>query len=65
MAEGSDGKTTNNMWSLLPSFDPAVDVVREYIEKVHRRHLPQVVLGPKLGLQGNRMGAGRQFQQRL
>lgn len=33
MGESSGGKT-NNMWSLLPSFDPAADVVREYIETV-------------------------------
>eukprot|EP00435_Cladocopium_sp_Y103_P018863 s1565_g4.t1 len=30
---GSDERS-NNIWSLLPSFDPAIDNVREYIEKV-------------------------------
>ena len=32
-AEVSEDKG-NHVWTLLPSFDPAVDNVREYIEKV-------------------------------
>ena len=31
---GSSDEKGNSIWSLLPSFDPAVDNVREYVEKV-------------------------------
>ena len=33
MSASSEDKS-QNLWSLLPSFDPAVDNVREYVEKV-------------------------------
>ena len=32
--EGTEGNEKNHLWALLPSFDPAVDPIREYIEKV-------------------------------
>ncbi len=31
---GSGDSQGNNLWALLPSFDPAVDDIREYVEKV-------------------------------
>ena len=37
MASSGSGSTDaqgNNLWALLPSFDPAVDDIREYVEKV-------------------------------
>ena len=34
MASGSDDKSSNAIWTLLPSFDPSVDDVKEYIAKV-------------------------------
>ena len=52
---GNEGGANNNFWSLLPSFDPATDNVKEYIDKV--KFLEKVVpskdksmLAPRLAL---------------
>ena len=51
----SSEDTRNNLWSLLPSFDPAVDDVREYSQKVRFLHgvCPQSqrgMLAPRLAM---------------
>lgn len=52
---GTDEKLSNNFWSLLPSFDPSVDDIREYTQKVKFIHgvLPESqkpMLAPRLAM---------------
>ncbi len=48
---GNEGGA-NNSWSLLPSFDPASDNVKEYIDKVKflEKVVPTSMLAPRLAL---------------
>ena len=64
---GSGESQGNNLWALLPSFDPAVYDIREYVEKVKFLQgicpkKPAKYAGAKVGdgVQGHSLGPGQE-----